>query len=72
MDSKVASEVREIDFFFTPDPDKKEHLTALGFLGKLGLTLAVIEPYRNPINAQEVRKCLKKLVIRHSSSVISH
>ncbi|AFZ42801.1 hypothetical protein PCC7418_0573 [Halothece sp. PCC 7418] len=62
VDSKVASEVREIDFFFTPDPDKKDQLTALGFLGKMGLTSAIIEPYRNPINAQEVRKCLKKLL----------
>ena len=62
VDSKVASEVRQIDFFFTPDPDKKDNLTALGILGKLGLNPAVIEPYRNPIDAQEVRKCLKKLL----------
>ncbi|AFZ50892.1 RpnC/YadD family protein [Dactylococcopsis salina] len=62
VDSKVASEVREIDFFFTPDPDKKANLTALGFLGKLALTPAVIEPYRNPIDVKEVRKCLKKLL----------
>ena len=58
----MASEVREIDFFFTPDPDKKDNLSALGLLGKLGLTPAVIEPYRNPINSNEVRKCLKKLL----------
>jgi len=62
VDSKVASEVREIDFFFTPDPNQKDNLTALGFLGRMGLIPAVIEPYHNPINSNEVRKCLKKLL----------
>jgi len=62
VDLKVASEVREVDFFFTPNPTLKENLNQLGILGRFGLTPAIIEPYRNPINGNEVRKCLKKLL----------
>ena len=60
IDLKVASEVREIDVFFTPNPNQIETLNQLGTLGRIGLTPAIIEPYRNPINTNEVRKCLKK------------
>jgi len=60
VDLKVASEVREIDVFFTPNPNQIETLKQLGTLGRIGLTPAIIEPYRNPINTNEVRKCLKK------------
>ena len=60
VDLKVASEVREIDFFFQPDRAFFDDLTPLGKLGQLGLTPAIIEPYRNPITINEVRKCLKK------------
>ena len=60
LDLKVASEVREIDVFFTPNPNQIETLNQLGILGRIGLTPALIEPYRNPINTNEVRKCLKK------------
>ena len=60
VDLKVASEVREIDIFFTPNPDQRETLKQLGTLGRISLTPAIIEPYSNPINANEVRKCLKK------------
>ncbi|MFP4133166.1 MAG: hypothetical protein ACLFTJ_03315, partial [Halothece sp.] len=60
VDLKVASEVREVDVFFIPNPNQIETLNQLGILGRMGLTPALIEPYSNPINANEVRKCLKK------------
>jgi hypothetical protein len=60
IDLKVPSEVREIDVCFIPDPNQRENLNQLGTLGRIALTSALIEPYRNPINANEVRKCLKK------------
>lgn len=60
IDLKVPSEVREIDVCFIPDPSQRENLNQLGTLGRIGLAPAIIEPYRNPINTNEVRKCLKK------------
>jgi hypothetical protein len=57
---KIASEVREVDVWFTPsssDLDVRE----LGLLGQLIETPALFEPFRNPITANEIRTCLLKL-----------
>ena len=44
VDLKVASEVREVDVFFTPNPNQIETLNQLGILGRIGITPALIEP----------------------------
>lgn len=44
LDVKVPSEVREVDVFFTPNPNQRETLNQLGTLGRIGLTPALIEP----------------------------
>lgn len=60
ISKKIASEVREVDVWFTPyssDLDTRE----LGLLGQLMATPAIFEPFRNPITANDIRTCLLKL-----------
>ncbi|MCP2730463.1 flagellar assembly protein H [Limnofasciculus baicalensis] len=61
----VASEVREIDVYFTPNPDKSgysEYREKLGLLGKMAGTPALFEPFRNPVTPEKVLSCLSKLL----------
>ena len=61
---KVAAEVREIDVYFTPNPEKpgySEYREKLGLLGKMAGTPALFEPFRNPVTSEQVVKCLSKL-----------
>ncbi|HBB36184.1 MAG TPA: flagellar assembly protein H [Cyanobacteria bacterium UBA8803] len=61
----VASEVREIDIYFTPNPAKSgygEYKEKLGILGKMARTMALFEPFRNPVTPDEVLSCLSKLL----------
>jgi hypothetical protein len=62
---KVAAEVREIDIYFTPNPDKpeySEYREKLGLLGKMAGTPALFEPFRNPVTPENVLSCLSKLL----------
>jgi len=61
----VTSEVRRIDLLFVPLPEKAEFRQALGLLGRIAATACLIEPYRNPPNAEEICACLLKLFIQH-------
>ncbi len=55
----VTSERREIDVYFQPySPQLPE---SLGLLGKLASHPCIFEPYRNPVNSQQIRACLAKL-----------
>jgi hypothetical protein len=58
----VASEVREIDVYFTPSNAIPEYSETLGLLGKMANTTAIFEPFRNPANASEICSCLGKLL----------
>ena len=58
----VASEVREIDVFFTPSSAGSDYVENLGLLGKMATTAALFEPFRNPVTVSEVRSCLSKLL----------
>ena len=63
-DQKVPAEVREIDIYFTPNPDRSgysEYRNQLGLLGKMAGTPALFEPFRNPITPDQVVSCLNKL-----------
>lgn len=59
-DVKVASEVRAIDLLFTPESSRQSNFNPSSLLEKFATTPAIIEPYRNPITAEEVRTCLSK------------
>ena len=61
----IASEVRQIDVLFVPKPqDRNQNETAvraLGLLGKIATTPALLEPFRNPATSDEICSCIGKL-----------
>jgi hypothetical protein len=58
----MASQRREIDIFFTPNPENIADASHLGLLGRLATTPAVFEPFSNPVKPREIRSCLVKLL----------
>lgn len=58
----VASEVREIDVYFTPSTAAQDYVEMLGILGKMANATALFEPFRNPVSVGEVCSCLSKLL----------
>ncbi|HBR73758.1 MAG TPA: flagellar assembly protein H, partial [Cyanobacteria bacterium UBA11159] len=61
---QVPAEIRSIDIYFTPNPEKPcfaEYKEKLGLLGKMALTPALFEPFRNPVTPDLVISCLNKL-----------
>lgn len=58
----MASEVREIDVYFTPGTAIPEYSETLGLLGKMASTTAIFEPFRNPASVNEICTCLGKLL----------
>ncbi|WP_373533686.1 flagellar assembly protein H [Microcoleus sp.] len=58
----VTAEVREIDVWFQPTSFETEYVQSLGLLGKMAATVAVIEPFRNPVNTEGIFSCVVKLL----------
>ena len=69
----VASEVLEIDVYFSPNSPGP--VPNLGLLGRFAQTRALFEPYRNPVTPDQILDCVGKLIAvrqdlrkrRHSS-----
>jgi len=59
---EVRGEIRQIDVWFSPQPQLQGNLKELGLLGRLATTSALFEPYRNPITPDEIDSCLLKLL----------
>jgi Domain of unknown function (DUF4351) len=59
--SRVAAEVKEIDVLFSPTTTQTTNLATLGLLGKMAVTPAIFEPFRNPASSEEISDCLAKL-----------
>ena len=59
---EVRGEVRQIDVWFSPQPQLQGNPKSLGLLGSLATTLALFEPYRNPVTPDEIDSCLLKLL----------
>ena len=59
---EVASEVRQIDVYFTPTTRKPDYRDKLGLLGKMAETTALFEPFRNGVTVNEVQSCVSKLL----------
>ncbi|MFB2835448.1 hypothetical protein [Floridanema evergladense] len=57
----VTAEVREIDVLFVPHSQNESLIKTLGLLGKIAATTAIIEPYRNPVNSDNICSCIGKL-----------
>jgi hypothetical protein len=61
IESQIAGEIRTIDLVFRPYPESLPSLQALGLLGRMAAEPCLIEPFRNPVPAWEVRNCRGKL-----------
>ncbi|MEG3437980.1 hypothetical protein V0288_12700 [Pannus brasiliensis CCIBt3594] len=61
ISKEITDETRQIDIFFSPNPDRAIDPDRLGILGKIARNTALIEPYRNSPTRSEVRDCLLKL-----------
>ncbi|MBW4601263.1 MAG: DUF4351 domain-containing protein [Calothrix sp. FI2-JRJ7] len=61
---KVASEIQEIDVYYTLDPQgaiDEQKKRILGLLGRFATTAAIFEPFRNAATPSEIRGCTNKL-----------
>ena len=65
---KISGEVREMDVFFTPDPNLAP-ASDLGLLSQCAITAAVFEPYRSSVKVPQVRACMSKLFDLHSNLI---
>jgi hypothetical protein len=62
---KVSSEVREMDVYFTPNPNEK--ITSdLGLLAQCAETATVFEPFRSSVKLPQIRGCMSKLFDLHN------
>jgi Domain of unknown function (DUF4351) len=62
---KVSGEVREIDVYFTPNPNEK--ITSdLGLLAQCAETATVFEPFRSSVKLPQIRGCMSKLFDLHN------
>ena len=59
-EKQIASEVREIDLFFQPNPAALDNLKALGLLGRMVSKPAILEPFRNAVPEWEICNCREK------------
>jgi len=57
----IASEVRQIDIVFVPKPQSDAQQETLGLLGKLARNSSIFEPFRNAVQASDIRQCMSKL-----------
>jgi hypothetical protein len=58
----IASEVKEVDILFQPDPGASNTLHSLGLLGRMAAKFCLIEPYRNPVSPADIRACLNRTI----------
>ena len=66
----VASEVLEIDVYFTPNPQSEDRDRPLGLLGRLALgspSPSLFEPFRNAATEDEILSCITKLSLARKS-----
>ena len=62
---EVPGESLAIDVFFQPAPPSLAQPQPSTLLDKIARTPCLLEPYRNPPPAAEIRKCLQKLYWMH-------
>jgi hypothetical protein len=58
----VTSERRQIDVLFIPTKPVPTTPETLGLLGRLAQTTCLLEVYRNPVTAEQIRDCIGKLI----------
>jgi hypothetical protein len=60
---EVAGESQYVDIYFVPTPGLNEPVQDLGLLGQMATVPCLIEPFRNPVKANEIRSCLLKFLL---------
>ncbi|RUS97010.1 hypothetical protein DSM106972_085600 [Dulcicalothrix desertica PCC 7102] len=60
--SRVAAEVKMIDILFTPRVLQNPELAPLGLLGKFAEFPAIIEPFRNPVQEDDISDCIIRVL----------
>jgi hypothetical protein len=60
---EVLGESREVDVWFTPNPQSLVNAQALGLLGRLAAAPCLFEPYSDRPTPTQVRDCLLKLFL---------
>ncbi len=63
LNLEVPGESRFVDVWFVPASQADVDPSSLGLLGRMAATPCLIEPFRNPPTATEVRNCLLKLFL---------
>jgi len=58
----IASEVKEVDILFQPDPNANASLQGLGLLGHMASRFCLIETYRNPVSSANIRACINRMI----------
>ncbi len=61
INREVLGESQYVDAYFTPSAESTANPEILGILADLITTPCLIEPYRNPVTADDIRSCLQKL-----------
>jgi hypothetical protein len=65
IERSVVSEVRTIDLFFDPDPDRLQDLESLGLLGRMLAKSCPVEFFRNAVPIEEIKNCREKTADLH-------
>jgi hypothetical protein len=63
LNLEVPGESRFVDVWFMPAAQADIDPSSLGLLGNMAATPCLIEPFRNPPTATEIRNCLLKLFL---------
>lgn len=58
---EITSEVRQIDIWFSPAPDRPALPEVLGVLGRMVSTQCLLEPFRNRVQIAHILDCQSKL-----------
>ena len=59
---RVSGEVRQVDLWFSPNPESTLSPKPLGILASAIETPAIFEPFRNPVTEDEICTCVLKLL----------
>lgn len=62
INREVAGESQYVDVYFVPTLPANVQSQDLGLLGQIATTPCLIEPFRNPATADEIRSCLLTLL----------
>ncbi|NLQ05568.1 DUF4351 domain-containing protein [Cylindrospermopsis raciborskii] len=63
INREVSDEPRQIDVFFSPNPESIENPPDLGILSRIISTPVLFEVFRNPPNQNSIRECVLKLFV---------